>query len=115
MRCMSVMPGLVSRAATIRQPGPRMQLSRGTYLPACGAIRAALRATTILQGRTTPSCNFRRSAYYNPITLENRGTEIRTRGDSAPGTFRLAEAQFEIEASAVTAREYCNLHGFWNA
>lgn len=26
-----------------------------------------------------------------------------------------AEAQFEIAASAVTAREYCNLHGFWKA
>lgn len=25
------------------------------------------------------------------------------------------EAQFEIKASAVTAREYCNLHGFWKA
>jgi superoxide reductase len=26
-----------------------------------------------------------------------------------------AEAEFGISASTVTAREYCNLHGFWKA
>ena len=26
-----------------------------------------------------------------------------------------AEAEFGIEASIVTAREYCNLHGFWKS
>lgn len=26
-----------------------------------------------------------------------------------------AEAEFAIEASTVTAREYCNLHGFWKS
>jgi superoxide reductase len=26
-----------------------------------------------------------------------------------------AEATFKIEAAAVTAREYCNLHGLWKA
>ena len=26
-----------------------------------------------------------------------------------------AEATFEIKAASVTAREYCNLHGFWKA
>ena len=28
---------------------------------------------------------------------------------------RPAEAEFGIEASKVTAREYCNQHGFWKA
>lgn len=28
---------------------------------------------------------------------------------------RPAEARFDIQASTVTAREYCNLHGFWKA
>jgi len=26
-----------------------------------------------------------------------------------------AEAEFEISASSITAREYCNLHGLWKA